>query len=58
MKLEAPGDTFGTGTSITFAIGRLLDDGRGVLMYEAKKIEAGQVPRRASYVLVFPLARR
>jgi hypothetical protein len=52
-KLEAPGKTFGTGTSVKLAIGHLIYDGRGVLAYDAKSIEDGKPPQRASRVLVF-----
>ena len=54
-KLEKEGETFGTGTTIRFAIGRSLDDGRGVLIYEAKHVVAGQRPVRESTVLSFPM---
>jgi hypothetical protein len=51
--LDAPGDTPLTGTTVRIALGTLLEDGRGILIYEAKKLEPGQMPRRASHVLVF-----
>jgi hypothetical protein len=52
-KLEAPGKTPGTGTFVKLVVGQLIFDGRAILSYEAKKIEEGEVPRRASQVLVF-----
>ena len=52
-KREAPGKMLGTGTSVELAIGHLVYDGRGVLAYEARSVEEGQPPRRASRVLVF-----
>jgi hypothetical protein len=52
-KLEAPGEKLGTGTSVSLAIGHLIYDGRGILMYDAKSVEEGQPPRRANRVLVF-----
>lgn len=51
--LDAPGKTPMTGTTVRIAIGRLIEDGRGILVYEAKSMEPGKVPQRASYVLVF-----
>jgi len=51
--LDAPGETALTGTTVNLAIGRLVEDGRGILIYEAKSIETGKAPRRVSYVLVF-----
>jgi hypothetical protein len=54
-KLEKEGETFGTGTTIRFAIGQSLDDGRGILIYEAKHIADGQAPRREMRVLSFPM---
>jgi hypothetical protein len=52
-KLEAPGKTLGTGTTVKLALGHLVYDGRGVLAYEAKSVEEGQPPRREHRVLVF-----
>ncbi|HYC92815.1 MAG TPA: hypothetical protein VEO54_26635 [Thermoanaerobaculia bacterium] len=52
-KLEAPGKTPGTGTFVKLAVGQLIFDGRAILSYEAKQVEEGKVPRRASHVLVF-----
>jgi hypothetical protein len=54
-KLEKEGETFGTGTTVRLAIGQSLDDGRGVLIYEAKHVVAGQRPVRESTVLSFPM---
>lgn len=57
-KLDTVGETLGSGATIRLALGQLREDGRGILYYEAKKVEDGQVPRRANYVLVFPLATK
>lgn len=51
--LDAPGKMPGTGTTVKLAVGSLIYDGRAIISYEAKKIEDGAVPQRASRVLVF-----
>ena len=51
--LEVPGKIFGTGTTVKLAVGHLIYDGRAIISFEAKKIEEGQMPQRASLVLVF-----
>ena len=53
--LEAPGKTPGTGTFVKLSLGQLIFDGRGILTYEAKQVAEGEIPRRASLVLVFSL---
>ncbi len=53
-KLDTPGDLPGTGTTVRVAIGQF-HDGRGILVYDAKQVENGKMPRRENRVIVFPL---
>ena len=46
-----------SGTVIAFALGRLQEDGRGVLYYEARQAENGQMRRQNQTVLRYNLPR-
>ncbi len=46
-----------SGTVIAFALGRLQEDGRGVLYYEARQVEGGQMRRQNQIVLRYNLPR-
>lgn len=41
-------------SSVKFAIGQLRDDRRTILSFEAKQIQNGRMPRRASCIIVLP----
>jgi hypothetical protein len=51
-KLEVAGDELSAGTSVKLAIGRIEDDGRVILNYDAKQVDGNHMPRRASCVIV------
>jgi hypothetical protein len=54
-KLEAPGEELGTGTLVKLAIGRMADDGRVILKYDAKHVQSNQMPQRANCVIVLSM---
>lgn len=47
----------GSGTIVTFAIGRLVRSGRGLLYYDAKRAADGALAARVTHILTFDLPR-
>ena len=54
-KLEKQGSSPGSGTIVKLALGKRVDDGRGILYYDVKSVTPGKTPVRISRILLYHL---